>query len=673
MKKTKLVVVWLLTICFIFANVECVMAEARLSKSGVESVSVCDEPVASEVGIEVVEDPAADVLFAQALQNGSTGYPVSEGETISSNAIVIPTIDVYPEHLLTEANVRNVILSMRTSFPEGMVWTNDNGYRWNGGVYLAGYGCAGFVFMMSDAAFGKLSARSIYSFDWDNFRVGDILRVNNNGHSVIILEKYDDYVIVAEGNYGGKIHWGRKMTKSDVQYGFSYYMTRYPADGSVPNVQPALNAWTGLGSTGVVPQVPTDYGPQDSDALTFSVTDVRTGGKQNFNSANGYPKVLVFGGIGSCGNTSAAIARLSSAASKMGLSHTELWAFDIQSNSDSKIAFACANYQVGSNFKVVNQTTDGSQWRSLYYYLRDIADEVGLISDGILYMPLIVYVDGQGKILDMTVSSQAPWEIESRLTSNKYASMDASATSGVTQIEAFVSRLYTVALGRGYDQEGLEYWCDVLKSKKLSGAQVAANFFFCKEMDAKHLSNEEFLKTLYLVMMDRTADQEGMDYWLNLMNNGYGREGVFKGFVKSKEFNGICASYGINPGDYQVHGASRNAGLSAFMSRLYTKALGRDYDKEGIDYWCDVVLDGRASISDVSTTYFFECKEFLGKNLNDRQYLEVLYRTFFDREYDQEGMDYWMGKRNQGMSRGEILRCFEASKEFKAIKARYGF
>ena len=653
-----------------------VMANERITKENVENAPDGEIVVKSDMIDAAREDPATKAAFEEAIRNGNTGYGIAEGETVSDNAIVTPTLTVSPEHLLTEANVKSVILSMQSQFPEGMYWTDDNFYEWNGGgVYAGGFGCAGFVFMMSDAAFGTLPSRYIYSFDWDNFRAGDILRVGNDAHSVIILEKRADNVIVAEGNYGSSIHWFREIPKSEVADGFSYYVTRYPEDGSVPDVTPALNNWTGPGSSGVTPQVPSNYQDyQDaSNVVKFGVTDVRTGGKQNFHSANGYGKVLIFGGIGSCGNTMRVMQRISDFASENSLNHTEIWAFDIKDNSDAQIRSACNSYSVGNNVKVINETTDGSTWYSLYRYCREVAGEVGLLEGGILYMPLVVYVDGEGIILDMTVSTQSEWEIGARFEVNNMIEADRKIQSQDGQIEAFVDRLYRIALGRTYDQGGLEYWRDLLKTKTKTGAEVAGGFFFSNEMKAKNLSNEDFVRTLYLVMMDRTADQAGLDYWCGMLDNGYGRAGVFKGFVNSKEFKGICNSYGITPGDYEVHGSSRNVGLSGYICRLYTKALGRAYDEEGINYWCDAILDGRATITEVSTKHFFHSKEFQNKNLSDEEYLKVLYRTFFDREYDQEGLDYWMAKRRAGMSRDEILYYFEASKEFAKVKARYGF
>ena len=74
----------------------------------------------------------------------------------------------------------------------------------------------------------------------------------------------------------------------------------------------------------------------------------------------------------------------------------------------------------------------------------------------------------------------------------------------------------------------------------------------------------------------------------------------------------------------------------------------------------------------VSTEQFFHSKEFEQKGLSDEEYVKVLYRTFFDREYDQTGMDYWLGQLAAGKDRDFILNEFALSKEFAQVKAAYG-
>lgn len=134
----------------------------------------------------------------------------------------------------TEDQVYERLIAQKASYPEGMTWTNDNYYEWKGGAgYSGGYGCAAFAFLLSDAAFGSLPARIVKDVDFDDVRVGDILRVNNNSHSVIVLTVGMSSLTVAEGNYNNSVHWGRTLTAAQVEKA-DYLMTRYPDDPSRP-------------------------------------------------------------------------------------------------------------------------------------------------------------------------------------------------------------------------------------------------------------------------------------------------------------------------------------------------------------------------------------------------------------------------------------------------------
>ena len=146
------------------------------------------------------------------------------------------------------------MIALKDKYPEGMTWTNftpygsqgnlGDSYVWNGGkVYGAnrGVGCAAFAFILSDAAFGSLTARVIEggSFTFADVKVGDILRVNGGSHSVIVLQKSAGGVIVAEGNHNKSVHWGRAISETEVLTA-SYVITRYPK-AYVPSDEPGAD------------------------------------------------------------------------------------------------------------------------------------------------------------------------------------------------------------------------------------------------------------------------------------------------------------------------------------------------------------------------------------------------------------------------------------------------
>lgn len=112
---------------------------------------------------------------------------------------------------------------------------------------------------------------------------------------------------------------------------------------------------------------------------------------------------------------------------------------------------------------------------------------------------------------------------------------------------AFVERMYTTCLGRGYDEEGRQYWASVLANFETTGEIVGASFFLSDEMTSYSLSDEEFLNRLYLTFMDRESDAEGAAYWLGIMSSGTPRSDVVFGFTRSPEFTEKCIEARILP------------------------------------------------------------------------------------------------------------------------------
>lgn len=132
----------------------------------------------------------------------------------------------YTDFQPVASQVYEDIIAMKSQYPEGMTWTNDNYYEGNGGAYSGGYGCAGFASMLSDAAFGYLPAKR--HTDFSDIKVGDVLRINDNTHSVIVLTVDNEQITVAEGNYNKSVHWGRAFTRSYLETIGTYVLTRYP-------------------------------------------------------------------------------------------------------------------------------------------------------------------------------------------------------------------------------------------------------------------------------------------------------------------------------------------------------------------------------------------------------------------------------------------------------------
>ena len=174
-------------------------------KAGTATITVSCGNKHVSCSVTVVKKPSTTVgssaESSYAIKNTTTGMTAQEKEAFKK---------LYP---------------LQGVYKEGMPWTNAKYEEWNGGIYRGGYGCAGFAFKLSDVAFGtKLATKHT---DYSKIKVGDVLRMDNNSHSVIVMQKDATGIIVGEGNYNGKVHWGRHISNTELKKSLDFVLTRY--------------------------------------------------------------------------------------------------------------------------------------------------------------------------------------------------------------------------------------------------------------------------------------------------------------------------------------------------------------------------------------------------------------------------------------------------------------
>ncbi len=126
---------------------------------------------------------------------------------------------------LTQKQAQNRLLALVDKYPEGMSWTNENhSYYWEA-INTYCYGCIAFAGELSDKVFGK-DAKVTTHKNFDKIKVGDHIRIGGY-HSVIVLAKGPDEILVAEGNYNSSVHWGREITKRELKSSGFYVQSRY--------------------------------------------------------------------------------------------------------------------------------------------------------------------------------------------------------------------------------------------------------------------------------------------------------------------------------------------------------------------------------------------------------------------------------------------------------------
>jgi len=114
------------------------------------------------------------------------------------------------------------------------------------------------------------------------------------------------------------------------------------------------------------------------------------------------------------------------------------------------------------------------------------------------------------------------------------------------------------------------------------------------------------------------------------------------------------------------------ASFEAFVERMYVVVLDRPSEPEGKTYWTDKVINGELTGADCAR-YFLNGQEFKDRNLSDEEFVEVLYKAFFDRDAkdDPDGFNFWM-ESLKVTGRENIIEGFISSPEWIDLCSEYG-
>ena len=149
-------------------------------------------------------------------------------------------------------------------------------------------------------------------------------------------------------------------------------------------------------------------------------------------------------------------------------------------------------------------------------------------------------------------------------------------------------------------------------------------------------------------------------------------------------FDGINVGLGILTGDAATRVAAtystirnlpinmaRERIIGEFVDRIYREVLGRPSEDAGRQYWVNGIVNGTIDPHDVVIT-MLNSQEFVGRNLNNEQYVTALYRAFLNRDPEPSGLNNWVNALNNGASRQDIARGFASSAEWGLICDYYG-
>jgi hypothetical protein len=195
----------------------------------------------------------------------------------------------------------------------------------------------------------------------------------------------------------------------------------------------------------------------------------------------------------------------------------------------------------------------------------------------------------------------------------------------------YLQNLYVKVLGRLPDLNGLTIWQAAL-ADGVSRAQVAQAFISSPE----HRMNE--VDAYYQLFFGRAADQAGRDGWVQAFLNGASEKEVVLGFLTSAEY-------------LQKHPAN-----GSFVMALYEDVLGRLGSAAEVQGWVNALQGGLSRAE--AAALFINSRE--SRTLMARGY----YNDFLERAGSAAEVQGWVNIL-QSSTPGQVQAAFLASPEFQ--------
>ena len=209
-------------------------ALAQTSTAAHSSYSITVNGMESAIDAYVVDNVGYPLLLSVALWlDIGIEYELNGNVRINTLAgfmgdkernIALPRVELPAGHRAVDQPTEDLayqrIAAMQSLYPGGWRQPYDpNASGWS----------AEFAAWMSNAAFGDslIAAPERKHSDFDAIRVGDIVRINNDTHSVVVLMITESHITTVEGDVDSQVQWGRAYSVSEFRGIFDYALTRY--------------------------------------------------------------------------------------------------------------------------------------------------------------------------------------------------------------------------------------------------------------------------------------------------------------------------------------------------------------------------------------------------------------------------------------------------------------
>jgi len=171
--------------------------------------------------------------------------------------------------------------------------------------------------------------------------------------------------------------------------------------------------------------------------------------------------------------------------------------------------------------------------------------------------------------------------------------------------------------------------------------------------DERLIYTRSFAYSLYRTTSKEVMDKDIDELFFEVKQRGY------ENLIILDYKNGEFAVDVINDENIYEY-LNKSAGI---LERLYYYCLGEEFGFKELYPQYERISEGAEAIQNIIAETVFD-KDSLMIPLDNKSFLESLYHILFNRDADEEGLDIWLSRLENGSTREEVLESFLNSSEF---------
>lgn len=245
-------------------------------------------------------------------------------------------------------------------------------------------------------------------------------------------------------------------------------------------------------------------------------------------------------------------------------------------------------------------------------------------------------------------------------------------TAQEQKIVNFITRIYQMVLQRNPMTSEADAWLNDMLHQGVTGATACEGFILSEEFTEKDIPHRDFIAALYETCLGRPCSAQELDTWAEYLDFGCSRRFVLNEFMKSPEFNALCANYGIEAGSIKMTDlVDTHFTVAMFVGRMYQVFLGRGAQPHEVEAWLNDMLRRGVAGRSVAEGFAYS-DEFWDRGLTEEQMVASMYEAMLGRPPADYELAAWMNSLPEIGGVKNLFFEFVEAPEYHDLMAEYG-